>query len=97
MSEFTDSEPVQCPFKVGDRVHEVCAQVGFGMGPEYPVETPIQWELDSTKPDATVTELTLAGFIYVYDRPVPIGRAQWGTFTEGGECYEGGFPYWRKI
>jgi hypothetical protein len=88
---------IECPFKVGDRIHEMRTQGGFSHGPEYPVEAPIQWEFDSAKPDATVTALTARGFTYRYDHPIPIGRAAWGTTTEGGECFEGGFAYWRKI
>lgn len=37
--------------------------------------------------EATVTELTPRGFKYVYDHPVPFGRAQWGQQAIGGEVY----------
>ncbi len=88
---------MECPFKVGDRIRGLRAQYGFGHGPEYPVDARIEWEDDTSRPDATVTELTERGFKYRYDERVPIGRAQWGTWTEGGEIFEGGFQFWRKI
>ncbi len=53
--------------------------------------------LDESKPDATVTALTTRGFEYRYDQPHPIGRAQWGTWCNGGECFELGFHLWRKV
>lgn len=85
-----------CPFKVGDRIHEVRAQAGFGHGPEYPVESEPVWELDESKPDATVTALTARGFAYRYDRPIQFVRPDWGM-AQGGEVYEEGFQFWRKI
>ncbi len=93
---------MECPFKVGDRIHETgpfCVNVAGPMildGLSQLID-PAALPLDSFKPDATVTELTERGFKYRYDDRVPIGRAQWGTWTEGGECFEGGFQFWRKI
>lgn len=90
----------ECPFKVGDRIHEVTftgVSTSLGASAERPFTDSYTWELDSTKPDATVTEITTRGFCYRYDERVPIGRAQWGTWTEGGECFEGGFLFWKKV
>ncbi len=81
-----------CPFKVGDRVHELAAQTyawGWHKGED-------EFRLDESKPDATVTALTARGFAYRYDTPVQHGRPIWGTQTEG-EVYEGGFQFWRKV
>ncbi len=83
---------MECPFMVGDRIHELAPSYAWGWHKE-----PGENELDLCKPDATVTELTDRGFKYRYDERVPIGRAQWGAWTEGGECFEGGFQFWRKI
>lgn len=86
-----------CPFQVGDRIHEVepvwtyCSEAGDDVlvEPEY--------ELDPTKPDATVTALTARGFTYRYDRPITVGRVAWGQTTQEGECYEDGFHLWRRV
>ncbi len=89
---------MDCPFKVGDRVHEI---VSLGVwweqidGHLYPTTTP-RWRL-ADKPNATVTALTARGFEYRYDYPIPFGRAAWGQTTEGGEVYETGFHMWRKV
>lgn len=88
---------ITCPFKVGDRIHEVQSAWTYYSEPDASALVEPEWELDPTKPDATVTELTERGFKYRYDCKVPIGRAQWGTWTEGGECFENGFIYWRKL
>jgi hypothetical protein len=82
---------MNCPFQVGDRIHELAPVLSYQ---DEVVPTDL---LDPTKPDATVTEITEYGFAYRYDFRIPIGRAEWGTWTEGGECYSEGFPYWRKI
>lgn len=90
---------MSCPFQVGDRIHEFrCLPVLASSFAEvvYKIENP-QFELDPTKPDATVTAITERGFIYRYDTKVPVGRAEWGTWTEGGECYSEGFACWQKI
>lgn len=91
---------MECPFKVGDRIHELtCFGFNLKHGPsaDQPfIDEPLL-ELDASKPDATVAELTERGFKYRYDERVPIGRAAWGTWTEGGECFEGGFLFWRKV
>lgn len=91
-----------CPFKVGDRIHELrCKPVYSHQSIKAPwveaVAGELEFELDPIKPDATVTAITPLGFEYKYDCRVPIGRAQWGTYTEGGECYVDGFIYWRKV
>ncbi len=91
---------MECPFKVGDRIHEIQfggISTSLGATAERPFEDSYIWEFDRARPDATVTELTERGFKYRYDERVPIGRAAWGTWTEGGECFEGGFQFWRKI
>lgn len=78
-----------CPFKVGDRVHEVSVMTyldGVEQG----------YTLYPGKPDATVTALTARGFEFRYDYPITIGPARWGQQSVGGECYEEGFPWWRK-
>ena len=85
------------PFQVGDRIHELRYLPTYSHSLEEACKQFVQWEIDTSKPDATVTALTEKGFTYTYDRPVPIGRAQWGTYAEGGECFEGGFQFWRKI
>ena len=82
---------MNCPFQVGDRIHELAPVLSY-RDDVVPINL-----LDPTKPDATVTEITECGFAYSYDCKVPIGRAAWGTWTEGGECFENGFSYWRLI
>lgn len=87
-----------CPFKVGDRVHEVRETVMLDttfMGESVVTETTaLEW--DPNKPDATVTEITARGFRYRYDRPITFVRANWGT-TQEGEVFENGFEWWRKV
>lgn len=88
-----------CPFQVGDRIHELRGVPVLGSSfaeVAYKINHPA-FELDPMKPDATVTEITERGFKYTYDEDVPIGRAAWGTWCEGGECFEAGFQYWHKI
>ncbi len=90
----------ECPFKVGDRIHEIefrGVTTSLGATADRPFEDSYTWELHPNRPDAIVTELTERGFCYRYDSRVPIGRAAWGTWTEGGECFEDGFQFWRKI
>ena len=87
---------MKCPFKVGDHIHELRCLPTYGESIEANMAKPPVWELDASKPDATVIELTERGFKYRYDCRVPIGRAAWGTWTEGGECFEAGFPFWQK-
>ncbi len=87
-----------CPFKVGDRVHELRSlgvitrdlldAVAFGQALP---------DLDPTKPDATVTALTVRGFEYRYDHPIPFGRAADGCVAHGGTCYPEGYRFWRKV
>ncbi len=98
------SAAIECPFKVGDRVHEVVYAGGYSVmqlgmeGVEVTSYVPMDDVLlDWSKPDATVTAITERGFEYRYDCKVPIGRAAWGSYTEGGECYPEGYPYWRKV
>ena len=76
-----------CPFKVGDRVHEIRPVFRTEGGHD---------EIDPTKPDATVTALTARGFKYRYDKPIQFVRADWGT-TQEGEVYEEGFRFWRLV
>lgn len=83
------SEVIPCPFKVGQRIHELdpvtfYSEWGMGTKPS----------IDLTLPDATVTAITDKGFTYVYDHPVPIGRAAWGQMMTGGECYPQGYGFW---
>ena len=85
-----------CPFKVGDRVFQLCARGGFGYGPEYPVESELVLERDPTYPEATIIAITTRGFEYRYDKPIQFVRPDWGT-TQAGEVYEGGFHWWRKV
>lgn len=88
---------IGCPFKVGDRIHELDVKLSFhATNPFLDKSEPID-RLDLTKPDATVTAITEAGFEYIYDCPVPIGRAAWDSHTEGGECFPAGYSFWRKI
>ena len=54
-------------------------------------------EPDPFKPDATVTALTARGFTYRYDRPISVGRAQWGWTQTEGEVYEEGLHVWRLV
>lgn len=84
-----------CPFKIGDRVHELRNRGVFTRRLEAGFDIPLQWELDMTKPSATVTEITERGFKYEYDDPVPF-IPRWGMTFLGGECFEEGFQYWRK-
>lgn len=97
---FIEPRTVPCPFEVGDRIHELrCCGYNLSLGPsaEQPfIDEPLL-TLDDCRPDATVTALTERGFKYRYDCRVPIGRAQWGTYTEGGECFEAGFLYWHRL
>lgn len=72
---------MECPFKVGDKIHEVDASGA----------------LDVSKPDAMVTEITEKGFKYNYDTPFPIGRIAWGELAVGGECYPLGIRFWKKV
>lgn len=93
------SAAFECPFKVGDRIHELLSFAIY-LGPraeEARRFVPPPMELDPSKPDATVTAINTNGFAYTYDCPVPIGRAAWGSYTEGGQCYPEGFAYWRII
>lgn len=96
----------ECPFKVGDRIHELWCTGGYALFTEVeqlldrdakPTKELRYMELDPTKPDATVIAITERGFTYRYDTPVPIGRAAWGTWTEGGECFPEGYMYWEKV
>lgn len=75
-----------CPFKVGDRIHELRFDTIRRI-----------WTKDEFKPDATVTAITAKGFDYRYDHIVPIGPARWGGWCEGGECYPEGFRFWERI
>ncbi len=89
-----------CPFKVGDRVHEVHHPVSVA-GPMvlngiWQLMDPACLQLDSSRPDATVTALIARGFTYRYDAPVQHGRPFWGTQIEG-EVYEDGFHMWRLV
>lgn len=95
---------IPCPFKVGDRVHELvghCSYSRFYIDEEGRFvaleDSKLHFELDTSKPDATVTAITETGFAYLYDYPIPIGPARWGTETESGECYPEGYRYWRKL
>jgi hypothetical protein len=85
-----------CPFKVGDKVHEVRQPGVFTRDMmDIPLEQSLP-ELDPSKPDATVTALTARGFTYRYDRPIQFNRPYWGT-TQEGEVFEEGFHWWRKV
>jgi hypothetical protein len=81
-----------CPFKVGDRVHELA-----------PLTIYCQWGMgkdlvrDETRPDAIVTGVTERGFTYEYTCPIPHGRAAWGQMMVGGECFPEGYGYWVKV
>lgn len=37
--------------------------------------------------ESTVTELTVRGFKYEYDHPIPHGPARYGMMSTGGEVY----------
>ncbi len=92
---------MNCPFKVGDCIHEIRP---FSANVAGPMILDGLWQLldlaalplDSTKPDATVTEITDKGFKYTYDYPIPFGRAAWGMMQDGGECYPEAYKFWRK-
>ena len=79
-----------CPFKVGDRVHELSPHVVYA--PDGPHQL-----LDTSRPDAIVTALTERGFSYDYTHPIPHGRAAWGQMMTGGECFPEGYGYWMKV
>ena len=85
-----------CPFQVGDRIHELRTP---GVLTRDMLDTlfgqPLP-ELDTAKPDATVTALTSRGFTFRYDHPIQWGRPEWGQVQEG-EVYEEGFRGWRKV
>lgn len=93
---------MDCPFQIGDRVHEI-RYFGLNIRAEGTVtfvterDNAMLWELDPTKPDATVIALTARGFEYRYDHPIPFGRAADGCVAHGGTCYPGGFHLWRKV
>ena len=84
-----------CPFKVGDRIHEVQipgvvitgAAVYDGLYQSFDSSS---CPLDSFKPDATIISLTPSGFAYRYDRPIFLGLTE-------GEVSEGWLHWWRKI
>jgi len=83
------NESIPCPFRVNQRIHELAPVAFFG---EWGMGT--KPSIDETRPDATVTAITDKGFTYVYDTPVPHGRAAWGQMMTGGECYPEGYRYW---
>ncbi len=86
-----------CPFKVGDRVHELRVPGVFTRDlMDISLELPLP-ELDPSKPDATVTALTARGFEYRYDKPIPFGRAADGCVAHGGTCYPEGYRFWRLV
>lgn len=76
------------PFKVGDRIWERGIQWSDSHGEI--IEGP------RTRPDAIVRELLPYGFRYEYTRPVPF-IARYGSWFEGGECYESGYDCWRLV
>lgn len=86
-----------CPFSVGDRIHERQSVWTYAADPDEAALVEPEWELDPTKPDATVTALTTRGFEYTYDHRIPVGRAPEGTWTDGGECYPEGYHLWVKV
>lgn len=85
-----------CPFKVGQRIHEQRSVWAYSNTENVSLAS-LRFELDPTKPDATVTAITAKGFTYEYDNPIPFGRAAWGEMTMGGECYPEGYIYWRAV
>lgn len=88
---------MNCPFQVGDRIHELhCLPTFAGSFEEAMAKQP-RFELDLSKPHATVMAIHENGFDYRYDERVPIGRPSWGTWTEGGTCYPEGYQFWKII
>ncbi len=86
---------IDCPFKVGDRIHELHNVHYHAAGTiDAP---PVVDELDPSRPDATVTAVTERGFDYDYDERVTFGRAEYGTWTTGGTIFPAGYRWWRKI
>lgn len=76
--------PIACPFKVGDRIREL-----------YFNTIRRDWMTNENVPPATVTALTSAGFDYIYDYEIPIGRPEWGQMAVGGTCYPEGYRYYQ--
>lgn len=87
---------IPCPFQVGDRIHELIATPGHYDDAD-PAGSYQILRLDSSRPDATVTEITPEGFTYEYDTPFVMGRAEWGQMCTGGICFPEGYEYWSKI
>ena len=87
---------MNCPFIIGDRIHRLSGITIYQDGKVLEDLNGVL-RLDPLEPDATVTELTEKGFKYRYDSRVPIGPVRWGSWTKEGECFELGFPYWRKV
>lgn len=85
---------MNCPFKVGDRIHKLRALPTYNSSLAGALGL-TTWE-DDSRPDATVTALTACGFEYRYDKPIQFVRPDWGT-TDGGEVFEEGFHMWRKV
>lgn len=92
---------MKCPFKVGDRIHEVASTLVRVKGKhkmgKCKIYTYDHNKLDSTKPDAIVVAMTKKGFSYQYEKPVVIGRVSEGFITQSGEVYPEGYNQWRKI
>ena len=90
-------EGIMCPFKVGQRIHELTSE-GFVSGwPEPFAIVPGKTVFDLSRPDAIITAITDRGFTYEYSSPVPHGRIAWGEMVTGGECFPEGYRYWVSV
>lgn len=87
-------EAILCPFKVGQRIHELANGAIFHDIQDGDNRMVMRPTLDPMRPDATVTAITDKGFTYQYTHPLPFGRAAWGQMMTGGECYPEGYQYW---
>ncbi len=94
MSEKLALAP-DCPFKVGDLIHEWDSQHSWSADGGQTWQTS-ERVLNDRHPDAVVTELTPRGFKYQYTERVPF-IAREGSWFEGGECFPSGYHCWTLI
>lgn len=82
--EYWAAKKRVCPFKVGDRIHELM-WIGSSKG--------YFQQFITSKPDATVTRVTEQSFQYEYVEKMRV-HANEDRYYTGGECYPGGYHTW---